>query len=63
MHAGFKGKVVTVMAPSPGPMGCLRMVRSWNQMLQDMFATVIGSAFDVFDKDGTLKDERAISKI
>jgi NAD(P)H-dependent FMN reductase len=69
MYARFKGKVVSVMATSPGPMGCLRMVRSLNQMLQVMFATIvpganaIGSAFDASDKDRAMKEERAISKI
>ena len=69
MYAGFQGKVVTVMATSPGPMGGLRMIRSLNQMLQDMGSTVvpgsnaIGSAFKVFGEDGTIKDERTKAKI
>lgn len=69
MYAGFRGKVVTVMATSPGPMGGLRMIRSMNQMLQDMGATVIpganavGNSFDVFDKDGAVKDDKTKAKI
>ena len=68
MYAGFKGKVVAIMATSPGPMGGLRMIRSLAVMLSDMGATVIpgsnaiGNAFQVFN-DGTITDERTIAKI
>lgn len=69
MYDGFQGKSISVMATSPGPMGGLRMIRSLNTMLQDMGATVlpghnsIGSAFKIFEKDGTIKDERTEAKI
>jgi chromate reductase len=69
MYAGFKGKVVTIMATSPGPMGGLRMVRSLDQMMADMGAVVvpganaIGSAFKVFDEDGNIQDERTKAKV
>ena len=64
----FQRKVATVMVTSPGPMGGLRMVRSLNQMLQDMGATVvpgsnsIGSAYKVIEND-EITDERTKSKI
>ena len=50
-------------------MGGLRMIRSLDQMLQDMGSTVvpgsnsIGGAFKVFGDDGTIKDDRTKSKI
>jgi NAD(P)H-dependent FMN reductase len=68
MYDGFKGKVMSVMATSPGPMGGLRTIRSLNQLLQDMGAVVIpgnnaiGNAFSVF-KDGTIADERSQAKV
>ena len=57
------------MATSPGPMGGMRMIRSLQHMLADMGTTIvpgansIGRAFDVFDKDGTIKEKVVISKI
>eukprot|EP00467_Chlorarachnion_reptans_P013598 CAMPEP_0114505928 /NCGR_PEP_ID=MMETSP0109-20121206/11129_1 /TAXON_ID=29199 /ORGANISM="Chlorarachnion reptans, Strain CCCM449" /LENGTH=223 /DNA_ID=CAMNT_0001684429 /DNA_START=281 /DNA_END=952 /DNA_ORIENTATION=+ len=71
MYDGFKGKCVTVMATSPGKMGGLRMVRSLQEMLQDMGCIVIpghcsfGGARNLFnEKDGgSLKDERAKGKV
>ena len=69
MYAGFKGKMATVMAASPGPAGGLRMIRSLNQMFQDMGSIVvpganaIGSAYKVFGKDGTIQDDVTKSKI
>lgn len=68
MYDGFKGKVMSVMATSPGPMGGLRTIRSLNQLLQDMGAVVIpgnnaiGNSFSVF-KDGTIADERSQAKV
>jgi NAD(P)H-dependent FMN reductase len=70
MYAGFKGKVVSVMGTSPGPMGGLRMIRSLNQLLQDMGAVVmpgsnaVGNAFQVFDaKEGTIIDGHTRFKV
>lgn len=69
MYAGFKGKVVSCMATSPGPVGGLRMLRTFQGFLQDMGALVtpghntVGSAFKVFDSDGTVTDEKTQSKI
>jgi hypothetical protein len=50
-------------------MGGLRMIRSLQHMLADMGTTIvpganaIGNSFDIFDKDGTIHDPVAISKI
>jgi NAD(P)H-dependent FMN reductase len=69
MYDAFKGKVVGIMATSPVPMGGMRMLRSMQQFLQDMGAVIvpghksIGGAYKVFDKDGTIMDERTQSKI
>eukprot|EP01047_Picozoa_sp_COSAG01_P072005 COSAG01_NODE_11339_length_1954_cov_4.120755_2_plen_115_part_00 len=66
---GFKGKCITVMATSPGPMGGIRMVRSLQQMMMDMGGVVIpghcsvGGAMKVFDADGKIVDERSMSKV
>lgn len=68
MYAGFKSKVVSLMSTSPGPMGGMRMLRSLQQMLQDMGAvvipgnTAIGNAYQVF-KDGKIVDERSLTKV
>ena len=69
MYAGFKEKFVSVMCASPGTMGGVRMIRSMNQMLLDMGALVVpgnnavGNAFQTFDRDGGITDERALRKI
>ena len=69
MYAGFKNKVVSLMSTSPGAMGGMRMLRSLQQMMQDMGAIVvpgntsIGNAFHVFDREGRVVDERAFKKI
>lgn len=69
MYDAFKGKVVSAMATSPGPMGGLRMLRSLAGYLQDMGAVVvpghnsIGSAFKVFDDDGNVMDDKTSAKI
>ena len=69
MYAGFKNKVVSLMSTSPGAMGGMRMLRSLQQMMQDMGAIVvpgntsIGNSFHVFDRDGRMVDERAFKKI
>lgn len=68
-YDGFKGKCVSVMATSPGPMGGMRMVRSLQKFLNDMGAVVIaghcsiGGASKAFAENGTLVDERAKSKV
>lgn len=64
----FKGKVVDIMATSPGPMGGLRMLHSMHQFMQDMGAVVVpghnsvGSANKVFDSDGNVMDEKKQTK-
>jgi NAD(P)H-dependent FMN reductase len=70
MYSGFKGKVCSLMATSPGPMGGLRMLRSLTTMMEDMGSTVvaghnsIGGAFKVFDpKTGAIVDETTQAKI
>jgi len=69
MYAGFKEKVVLLMSASPGTMGGIRCLRSLQQMMQDMGAFVvpgnnsIGNAFQTFDRDGQLCDERALRKV
>ncbi|KAL7563429.1 hypothetical protein ACA910_016525 [Epithemia clementina (nom. ined.)] len=69
MYGAFKNKVVSLMSTSPGAMGGMRMLRSLQQMMQDMGAIVvpgntsIGNAFHVFDRDGRMVDERAFKKI
>eukprot|EP00465_Bigelowiella_longifila_P012757 CAMPEP_0185251980 /NCGR_PEP_ID=MMETSP1359-20130426/1241_1 /TAXON_ID=552665 /ORGANISM="Bigelowiella longifila, Strain CCMP242" /LENGTH=222 /DNA_ID=CAMNT_0027834051 /DNA_START=45 /DNA_END=713 /DNA_ORIENTATION=+ len=69
MYDGFKGKCATVMATSPGKMGGLRMLRSLQEMLMDMGSLIIpahsafGGAFQLFDKEGKLSDERAQGKV
>ena len=74
MYDGFKGKVCTIMATSPGAMGGLRMIRSMNTFMQDMGAIVvpghhsIGNAYKVFDPSKAdvteaITDERTKSKI
>ena len=69
-YAGFSGKCVSVMATSPGPMGGIRVVRTMQQMLQDMGAVVIpghctlGHAYKLFDTaTGQLTDETARKKV
>lgn len=69
VYGGFKNKVVSLMSTSPGAMGGMRMLRSLQQMMQDMGAIVvpgntsIGNAFHVFDRDGRIVDERAFKKV
>ena len=70
MYGGFKGKIVSLMSTSPGPMGGLRMLRSMNTMLSDMGSVIvpgyntIGNAYQVFDvKEGTITDEKTKQKI
>ena len=61
--------MVSMMATSPGPMGGLRMVRSFQQMLQDMGCNVvpghcsIGGAMNIFGEDGSILDERTRTKV
>mmetsp|Transcript_14476 Transcript_14476/g.18907 ORF Transcript_14476/g.18907 Transcript_14476/m.18907 type:complete len:407 (+) Transcript_14476:269-1489(+) len=69
MYAGFKDKFVTLMSASPGTMGGVRMLRSLQQMMQDMGAIVVpgnnsvGNAFQTFDLEGQICDERALRKV
>merc|ERR1719183_2542302 len=69
MYAGFKGKIASVMATSPGRMGGMRMCAQLDDQLAGMGCIIIhshvaiGGAFKAFDKDGKLTDDRAKQKI
>ncbi len=58
------GKVVALVSASPGPMGGLRGLYVVRQVLHNLDAMVIpeqtsvGLAFEAFDEQGGLKDER-----
>ena len=69
MYDGFKGKCCMVMATSPGALGGLRMMRSFQEMLQDMGCLIVpshcslGKGFTLFDDEGNIANERAKGKV
>ena len=68
MYDGFKGKVASAMATSPGPMGGARVVAVLQRLLADMGSIVIpghvaiGGSMKMFPPDGSV-DERSRIKI
>ena len=65
--ACFKGKVVGLLAASPGAIGGLRGLRHVRQIMTQLHSVVIpqefalGTAHAAFDDDGNIKDERSAS--
>jgi chromate reductase len=63
--ACYKGKVVGLLAASPGAIGGLRGLRHVRQVLTQLQMVVVpqefalGTAHEAFDDNGELKDERA----
>ena len=69
MYDGFKGKIATAMAASPGMLGGMRVVVNLQNLLQDMGCIIVnshvnvGRAMTAFSEDGVLTEERAKSKL
>jgi chromate reductase len=65
MLACYKGKVVGLLAASPGAIGGLRGLRHVRQVLTQLQMVVVpqefalGTAHEAFDENGDLKNERA----